>query len=54
MFLITFFFVLKEEILMRLMQNVDVVIENNKMKKFLLDNKVEFENLSSEFIKKIK
>ena len=33
---------------------VDVVIENNKMKKFLLDNKVEFENLSSEFIKKIK
>ena len=32
---------------------VDVVIENNRMKKFLLDNKTEFENLSSEFIKKI-
>ena len=32
---------------------VDVVIENNKMKKFLLDNKTEFEKLSSEFIKKI-
>jgi len=32
---------------------VNVIIENNRMKKFLLDNKTEFENLSSEFIKKI-
>ena len=32
----------------------DVVIDDDKMKRFLLDNKNEFEKLSSEFIKKIK
>ena len=32
---------------------VDVVIDDDKMKRFLLDNKNEFEKLSSEFINKI-
>ena len=33
---------------------VDVIIENYKMEKFLFDNKNEFENLSAEFINRIK
>ncbi len=32
---------------------VDVVIDDDKMKKFLLDNKNELENLALEFINKI-